>query len=98
MSTTLEIGRFSVRAGQEQEFLAKRTAMLKASKEHFPGLIDATLAKLDDGTYVDIVLWETRDACHAAFEQAENVAAVAEWLAHVDSDLEMIFGHVVDAA
>ncbi len=50
LSRTLELGRFVVEADQEQQFLAKREAMVDAAKENFPGLIDLTLAKLDDST------------------------------------------------
>jgi hypothetical protein len=53
LSRTLELSRYVVEGDQERPFLAKRETMVEAAKENFPGLIDVTLAKLDDGSYVD---------------------------------------------
>ena len=97
MSRTLELSRYVVEGDQEQQFLAKRGAMLKAAKENFPGLIDVTLAKLDDGSYVDAWIWEDRSFCEAAMAQVEAVPAVVDWLQHIGEDVSMEFGTVVDA-
>jgi hypothetical protein len=45
LSRTLELSRYVVEGDQEQQFLAKRGAMVKVAKETFPGLISVTLAK-----------------------------------------------------
>jgi hypothetical protein len=97
LSRTLELVRFVVEGNQEQQFLAKREAMVRAAKENFAGLIDETLAKLDDGSYVDAWIWEDRSFCEAAMAKAEAVPAVADWLQHIGEELSMEFGTVVDA-
>ena len=97
MSRTLELGRYVIERDQEQPFLAKRGAMVEAAKENFPGLIDVTLAKLDDGSYVDAWIWEDRSYCKAAMAKAEAVPAVADWLQHLGEDISMEFGTVVEA-
>ena len=97
MSRTLELGRYFVEGEQEQQFLAKRGAMVKAAKENFPGLIDVTLAKLDDGAYVDAWIWEDRSFCEAAMAKVEAVPAVVDWLQHIGEDVSMEFGTLVDA-
>ena len=97
MSRTLELSRYVVEGDQEQQFLAKRGAMLKAAKENFPGLIDVTLAKLDDGSYVDAWIWEDRSFCEAAMAQVEAVPAVVDWLQHIGEDVSMEFGTLVEA-
>ena len=97
LSKTLELGRYVVEDDQERPFLAKRGAMVKAAKEHFPGLIDVTLAKLDDGSYVDAWIWEDRSFCEAAMAKAEAVPAVADWLQHIGEDVSMEFGTVVES-
>ena len=97
MSRTLELGRYVIESDQEQQFLAKREAMVKAAKENFPGLIDVTLAKLDDGSYVDAWIWEDRSFCEAAMAKVEGVPAVVDWLQHIGEDVSMEFGTVVDA-
>ena len=97
MSKTLELSRYAVEGDQEQPFLAKREAMVKAAKESFPGLIDVTLAKLDDGSYVDAWIWENRSFCEAAMAKVETVPVVVDWLGHIGEDVSMEFGTVVEA-
>ena len=97
MSRTLELSRYVVEGDQEQQFLAKRGAMVEAAKENFPGLIGVTLAKLDDDSYVDAWIWEDRSFCEAAMAKAEAVPEVADWLQHIGEDVSMEFGTVVDA-
>jgi hypothetical protein len=95
LSRTLELSRYVVEGDQEQQFLAKRGAMVKAAQENFPGLIDVSLARLDDGSYVDVLTWEDRHFCEMA--KAEAVPAVADWLRHIGEDFSVEFGKVVDA-
>ena len=97
MSRTLELGRYVIERDQEQPFLAKRGAMVEAAKENFPGLIDVTLAKLDDGSYVDAWIWEDRSFCEAAMEKVEAVPVIVDWLQHISEDVSMEFGTVVEA-
>jgi hypothetical protein len=97
LSRTLELSRYVVEGDQEQLFLTKRGAMVKAAKENFPGLIDVTLAKLDDGSYVDAWIWEDRSFCEAAMAKVETVPIVVDWLRHIGEDFSMEFGTVVDA-
>ena len=97
MSRTLELSRYVIEGDQEQQFLAKRGAMVEAAKENFPGLIGVTLAKLDDGSYVDAWIWEDRSFCEAAMAKVETVPVVVDWLQHIGEDVSMEFGTVVEA-
>ena len=98
LSRTLELGRYVIERDQEQPFLAKRETMVEAAKENFPGLIDVTLARLDDGSYVDAWIWEDRSFCEAAMmANIEAVPVVVGWLQHIGEDVSMEFGTVVDA-
>jgi hypothetical protein len=97
LSRTLELSRYVVEDDQEQQFLAKRGAMVEAAKQNFPGLIDATLAKLDDGSYVDAWIWEDRSFCEAAMAKVETVPVVVDWLQHIGEDVSLQFGTLVDA-
>jgi hypothetical protein len=91
------LSRYAVEGDQEQPFLAKRGAMVKAAKENFPGLIDVTLAKLDDDSYVDAWIWEDRSFCEAAMSKVETVPVVVDWLGHIGEDVSMEFGTLVEA-
>jgi len=97
LSRTLELSRYVVEADQEQQFLAKRGAMVEAAKENFAGLVDVTLARLDDGSYVDAWIWEDRSYCETAMAKVETVPVVVDWLQHIGEDLSMEFGTVVEA-
>jgi hypothetical protein len=97
LSRTLELSRYVVEGDQEHQFLAKRRLMVKAAKENFPGLIDVTLAKLDDGSYVDAWIWEDRNLCEAAMAKVETVPVVVDWLQHIGEDVSMEFGTVVES-
>jgi hypothetical protein len=97
LSRTLELSRYVVQDDQEQQFLAKRGAMLEAAKENFPGLIDVTLAKLDDGSYVDAWIWEDRSFCEAAMAKVETVPVIVDWLQHIGEDVSLQFGTLIDA-
>jgi hypothetical protein len=94
---TLELSRYVVEGDQEQQFLTKRGAMVEAAKENFQGLIGVTLARLDDGSYVDAWIWEDRSFCEAAMAKVETVPVVVDWLRHIGEDVSMGFGTVVDA-
>jgi hypothetical protein len=96
LSRTLELSRYVVEGNQEQQMLAKRGAMVKAAKENFSGLIGVTLARLDDGSYVDAWIWEDRSFCEAAMAKVETVPVVVDWLRHIGEDVSMEFGTVVD--
>jgi hypothetical protein len=97
LSRTLELSRYVVEGDQEQQFLAKRGAMVEAAKENFPGLIDVMVAKLDDGSYVDTWIWEDRSFCEAAMAKVETVPVVVDWLGHIGEDVSMEFGTLVEA-
>ena len=98
MSRTLELSRYVVEDDQEQQFLAKRGAMVEAAKENLPGLIEVMLAKLDDGSYTDAWIWEDRSFCEAAMmAKVEAVPVVVGWLQHIGEDVSMEFGTVVEA-
>lgn len=83
MTLTLELAHFSVREGEEDALLAERPAMVRALQAAFPGALAAWLTKHDDGTWLDIVLWRSRDE---ALDAAAGVDAVPEahaWFRHI---------------
>ncbi len=46
--------------------LALRPAMINAVRDRCPGMLDAQLVHLDDGTWLDIVTWDSREAVRRA--------------------------------
>jgi hypothetical protein len=49
----LEVVRFTAAAEDRQAFLRDRPAAIAALRKRFSGLLDAALAELDDGTWIE---------------------------------------------
>jgi len=96
MPEIIELARFTVRSGEEEAFLAKRPAMLAAARARLPGLVRIELVKLDDGEWLDIVVWKDRESAERAPQLAEGIPAFADWLSHVDQDTAMDLGVIYD--
>jgi hypothetical protein len=89
MPEFIEVVHAKVRDGAEQELLSRRPALEAGVKEKLPGLLDITLVRLEDGTFLDVLRWESRAAADAAIPRFEEVPEameihgyLAEGLAH----------------
>ena len=89
MSEHLEVVRFTVRPGERDQFLARRDAAIAALRERFPGLIDGHLAEYDDGSWIDVLRWRTREEAEAAAAGMPELEAAREWVAHIDEVKDM---------
>jgi heme-degrading monooxygenase HmoA len=68
----------NVRDGAEEEMLSRRPALEAGARENLPGLLEIHLLRLDDGTYIDLLRWESREAADAAIERFANVPVAGE--------------------
>jgi len=94
MGLVYEVVRTRVRAGAEEEMLRLRPRMIAAVRERFPELLDARLVQLDDGSWLDLVRWTSREAAEraaAAFPEIPEAVAMGALLEEVIS-----FEHGVD--
>ena len=66
MNGVYEVVRSRVREGAEDEMLDLRPKMIAAVKERFPQLEEARLIKMDDGSWMDVVRWSSREAAEQA--------------------------------
>ena len=90
-----EIVRSRVPTDREEEMLRLRPVMIAAVRRRFPELIDARLVKLDDGSWLDIARWESREAAERAaqaFPEIPEAAAMGELIEEV-----VALEHGVDA-
>lgn len=95
--TTLEIVRFTVPADRVEEMHARRPAM-EAAVIALPGCRSAVLARQDDGTYVDVVAWETREQALAvaeAMQTGQLPEPVMAWVATLGEVLSLEHADVV---
>ena len=90
-----EIIHARVRDGIEEELVARRPALEAAVKERLPGLLEIRLVRLDDGTYLDVLRWESRAAADAAVEQFASIPEAGEIHGHFAEDLAHHRGEVV---
>ena len=65
--TTLELVRFTVPADRVEQMLSRRPAM-EAALTVVPGFRSAVLAQQDDGSFTDVVAWDSRGQALAAAE------------------------------
>ncbi|MDQ3640619.1 MAG: hypothetical protein M3450_03840 [Actinomycetota bacterium] len=75
--------------------LRLRPRMIAAVRERFPELIDARLVRLDDGSWLDLVEWSSREAAEraaASMSEIPEAAAMAELIQEIVS-----FEHGVDS-
>lgn len=96
MSLTLELVRFTVAPGREDEFLAGREAAVRGLAA-MPGLVSATLAQADDGTWIDAVLWRSRpeaEAADRALRDGRLGEAVTAWASAIGSVTSMTHAQV----
>jgi heme-degrading monooxygenase HmoA len=89
-----EVVHAKVRPGGEEEMLSRRPVLEAGVREKLPGLLDIRLVRLDDGTYLDVLRWDSRAAADAAIEKFAEVpeageihAFLAETLAHHRGDV-----------
>jgi hypothetical protein len=87
LTLTFEFASFTVREGEEEAVVAERPAMIAALRREFPALIAAWLTKQDDGTWVDVILWETRAAAEEAAARVNDIAEARRWFGHIETSL-----------
>jgi hypothetical protein len=94
--TVLRFTRYTTDPADAAEMLARRTALVAAARSAFPGLLDTQLAKLDDGTWIDIWHWESLAQAHAAIRDAPSVPEAAAAIS-LAKDVTVEFAEVVGA-
>jgi hypothetical protein len=83
MALTLELATFTVRDGAQASLVAERPAMIAALREAFPGLLASWLAQRDDGGWIDVILWQSREEAEHAAKHVDRVPAAKAWFRHV---------------
>ena len=84
MALTLELATFIVQEGEKASVLAERPQMIAALGRAFPGLVGAWLAKRDDGSWVDVILWHSREDAEHAANHVNDVPAAKAWFRHIE--------------
>jgi Antibiotic biosynthesis monooxygenase len=59
--------RYQVDPADLEELLARRATLISAIRAAHPGLAEARLTRLEDGTYTDVWRWDSSEQMLAAF-------------------------------
>jgi heme-degrading monooxygenase HmoA len=73
-----DLAHAKAREGAEQELLRRLPALHAGVREQLPGLLDITLLRIDDGSYIHVLRWESREAADAAIPRFGEVPEAAE--------------------
>jgi hypothetical protein len=83
MTLTLELAAFTVREDAEPALVAERPEMLAALRQAFPGALAAWLTKQDDGSWLDVILWRSRQEAEEAARRIDQVPEAKRWFRHI---------------
>jgi heme-degrading monooxygenase HmoA len=97
MSEFYEVVHARVRPGAEQEMLSRRPELEAGVREKLPGLLEIRLVRLEDGSYLDVLRWESRAAADAAIERFAEVPEAGEIHAFLTETLAHHRGEVAPA-
>jgi hypothetical protein len=80
---TLELVAFKVCSEDVPSLLEERPAMIDALQRAFPGAFAAWLCRQDDGTWLDVILWRSREEAEDAARRVDEVPEAQRWFRHI---------------
>jgi hypothetical protein len=83
MSLTFELAAFTVRQENEAALVAERAEMIAALQRAFPAALAAWLTRQDDGSWLDVVLWRSREDAEEAARNVHSVPEAKAWFRHI---------------
>ena len=83
MALTFELAEFTVRQEDEAALLAERADMIQALKRAFPAALAAWLTRQDDGSWLDVILWHTRQDAEEAARDIHRVPEAKAWFRQI---------------
>ena len=92
MTPTLELARFTLHPDHAEDFLAATDAMVDTVRRHFDGMLHFSRARLDDGSYVELVLWRSREDAERAAAGVMEIPELAKLFSAIDRVVEMTQG------
>jgi hypothetical protein len=73
-----DVAHAKARDGAEEELASRLPALHAGVREELPGLLEITLLRLDDGSYIHLLRWESREAADAAIPKFGEVPEAGE--------------------
>jgi hypothetical protein len=96
MALTFEFAEFTAAPDNEQALLKERPDMAAALRRAFPGALAAWLTRQDDGSWLDVVLWRSREEAEDAAARIHEVPEARAWFRHIAESRGVRHVEVVD--
>ncbi|GAA0442968.1 hypothetical protein Aca07nite_64000 [Actinoplanes capillaceus] len=93
----LELARFTIAEGAEEQLIAERPAMLAALRRGFPGCLAAYLTREEDGGWLDVLVWRSREEAEASAREITSIPECAAWFRHITESGGIRHAEVVSA-
>lgn len=87
--------RFTVEPERTDDMIARRADLVAATRQLYPGLIEARLTRVDDKTWLDLWRWESLSHAEAAIQGAQAIPG-APAAFQLISDVTAEIAEVVD--
>jgi hypothetical protein len=96
MSQLLEVHKATVDPANAAALVALRPRLIDAVRAACPGFAGATLVRLDEQTWLDVIEWESAEASAAAREVEAYLPEAAELFSLIQEQLSADVGEIVD--
>jgi hypothetical protein len=96
VTLTFELAEFTVRPEDEAALVAGRADMIEALQHTFPAALAAWLTKQDDGSWLDVILWRSREEAEEAARRVETIPEAKAWFGHIARSRGLRHVEVVD--
>jgi hypothetical protein len=67
--SVLRITRFETDPARTGEMIDRRTALLSALQDAFPGLTESRLARIDEKSWIEVTQWDSAEHLQTALER-----------------------------
>jgi len=92
---TIDVARY--RSADPDLLVEHHRTMAAALAKAAPGFVSAQLARLEDGTWLDLVTWESRAAAEAGIAAEPSIPEFVEFVQHVGDIVWSATAEVVSA-
>ncbi|GAB2880087.1 hypothetical protein GCM10022245_14030 [Streptomyces mayteni] len=93
----IELARFRILDGAERLLVSERPRMIEALHRTFPGCLAAYLTKEDDGSWLDVIVWRSREEAEEAARMITTIPECAAWFGHISESGGIRHVAVIDA-
>jgi hypothetical protein len=96
MSQVLQVHKAIIDPADADALVALRPRLIDAVRTACPGFVCATLVRLDDHTWLDVIEWESAEAAAAARDVEAELPEAGELMSLIREPLSADAGEIVD--